>query len=151
MISGQHQGGRKKYFYKFVKALRKDLCSIPTLVKDGLSYNTTVTWIILNQHFYSVSNKESSSALPDMGPSPHLVMIPGVVKLLQEVDPFNAVWPDRLLKEFSHELAPSLILIFRTSIHQSSLPLDWKTALVTSLFKKGSRSNPTNFPNFNLL
>ena len=91
-----------------------------------------------------------------MGPSPHPEMasfdisIAGVVKLymLQEVDPFKAVGPDgippRLLKELSHELAQSLTLIFRASIHQSSLPLDWKTALVTLLFKKGSRSNPTN-------
>jgi len=58
MISGQHKGGRKKYFYKFVKALRKDPCSIPTLVKDGLSYNTNLDKSnILNQHFYSVFNK----------------------------------------------------------------------------------------------
>ena len=118
MISGQHQGRQKKYFYKFIKALRKDPCSIPTLVKDGLSYNTNMDKSnILNQHFYSVFNKESSSALPDMGPSPHPEMasfdisIAGVVKLLQEVDPFKAVGPDgippRLLKELSHKLAPS--------------------------------------------
>ena len=53
--------------------------------------------------------------------------------------------PPRLLKELSHKLSPSLTLIFRASIHQSSLSLDWKTALVTLLFKKGSRSNPTNY------
>jgi len=122
-------------------------------VKDGLSYKDKSN--ILNQHFYSVFNKESSSALPDMGPSlyPEMasfdISIAGVVKLLQEVDPFRAVGPEgippRLLKELSHELAPSLTSIFRTSILQSSLPLDWKTALVTPLFKKGSRSNPTNY------
>jgi len=153
MISGQHQDWRKKYFYKFVKVLHKDPCSIPTLVKDGLSYNTNLDKSnILNQHFYSVFNKESSSALPDMGPSSHPEMASfdisnvGVVKLLQEVDPFKAVGPDgippRLLKELSHKLVPSLTLIFRASICRSSLPLDWKTALVTLLFKKGSRSNP---------
>jgi len=54
-----------------------------------------------------------------MGPSPHPEMasfdisIVGVVNLLQEVVPFKAVGPDgiplRLLKELSHELAPSFI------------------------------------------
>jgi len=53
--------------------------------------------------------------------------------------------PPRLLKELSHKLTPILTLIFRASIHQNNLPLDWKTALVTPLFKKGSRSNPTNY------
>jgi len=57
-----------------------------------------------------------------MGPIPHPEMasfdisIAGVVKLLQEVVPLKAVGPDgippRLLKELSHELAPSLTLIF---------------------------------------
>ena len=37
MISGQHQGKQKKFFYKFIKALRKDPCSITIYVKDGLS------------------------------------------------------------------------------------------------------------------
>jgi len=62
-------------------------------VKDGLSYNTNLDKSnILNQHFYPVFNKESSSVLPDMGPSPHPEMasfdisIAGVVKLLQKVD-----------------------------------------------------------------
>jgi len=58
--SNDQWSASQKIFYKFVKALRKDPCSIPTLVKDGLSYNTN----ILNQHFYLVFNKESSSVLP---------------------------------------------------------------------------------------
>jgi len=132
------------------------LSGIPTLVKDGLTYNTNLNKSnILNQHFYSVFAKDSSSALPDLGPSPYPELPPfditvtGVPKLLQEVDLFKATGPDeipsRLLKEMSCELAPSLTLIFKASIHQSNLPSDWKTALVTPLLKKGSRSNPTNY------
>jgi len=91
-------------------------------VKDGLTYNSTLDKSnILNQHFYSVFNKESSATLTDMGPSPYPEMasfdisVTGVVRLLQEVDPFKAVEPDgilpRLLKELSHELTPSLTLL----------------------------------------
>jgi len=103
LISGQYQSRRKKYFYKFIKALRKDPCSIPTLLKDSLTYNSNLDKSnILNKHFYSVFNKESSATLPDMGPSPYPEMasfdifVTGVVRLLQEVDPFKAteVWRD---------------------------------------------------------
>ena len=65
---------------------------------------------------------------------------------MQKVDPFKALGPDGIPPRLmSYELAPSLTLIFRPSIHQSNLPSDWKTAMVTPLFKKGSRSNPTNY------
>jgi len=84
---------------------------------------------------------------PDLPPFD--ITVTGVAKLLQEIDPFKATGPDgipsRLLKEMSCELVPSLTLIFKTSIHQSNLPSDWKTALVSPLFKKDSRSNPTNY------
>ena len=139
-----------------MKSLRKDSCGIPTLVKDGVTYNTNLEKSnILNQHFYSVFTNDSSSLLPEMGQSPYPdvplfdINVAGVAKLLQEVVPFKATGPDgippRLLKEMSNELAPSLTLIFRASIHQSSIPSDCKTALVTPLFKKGSKSNPTNY------
>ena len=40
MISGPQDV--KSIFYKFVKSLRKDSCGIPTLVKDGVTYNTNL-------------------------------------------------------------------------------------------------------------
>jgi len=47
---------------------------------------------------------------------------------LQEVDPFKVtrqdVIPSGPLKEMSCELAPSLTLIFKPSIHQGNLPSD---------------------------
>jgi len=49
------------------------------------------------------------------------------------------------LKEVSSEIAPCLSLVFRASLKQGILPSDWKTALVTPLFKKGSRNDPCNY------
>jgi len=79
----------KEILYKFVKALYKDPFSIPTLVKDGVTYNSNLDKSnILNQHFYSVFSKESSATLPGMGPSPYSEMmsfdisVTGVVRLL---------------------------------------------------------------------
>jgi len=77
------------------------------------------------------------------------INIQGVFHLLNTIDPFKATGPEslppKLLKELSHELAPCLTLLFKASIHQSTLPLDWKTALVMPVFKKGSKSDPSNY------
>ena len=43
------------------------------------------------------------------------------------------------------EIAPCLSLVFVASLHQGVVPQDWKLALVTPLFKKGSRSEPSNY------
>jgi len=64
----------------------------------------------------------------------------GIIQLLNVIDLFKAMGPDglppRLLKELSNVLAPCLALLFNASLQQSTLPKDWKTALVTPLFKK---------------
>ena len=51
---------------------------------------------------------------------------------------------NQLLKELSNNLTPCLTLLFRASLHQSALPEDWVTALVTPLFKRGNRSDPSH-------
>ena len=73
----------------------------------------------------------------------------GIAQLFSNIDPFKAMGPDglpsRLLKELSNELAPCLSTLFRASLHQSTIPGDWRTALVTPLHKKGSCSDPSNY------
>ena len=43
------------------------------------------------------------------------------------------------------ETAPCLSLVFAASLHQGTVPQDWKLALVTPLFKKGNRKEPSNY------
>jgi len=73
----------------------------------------------------------------------------GIAKLFSEIDPYKAMGPDeippQLLKELSSEIAPCPSLVFRGSLKQGILPSDWKTALVTALFKKGSRNDQCNY------
>ena len=73
----------------------------------------------------------------------------GVANLLNELDPFKAPGPDgipsKLLKETSANIAPLLTLIYRASLKQGKLPNDWKRAFVAPIFKKGSRTNPSNY------
>ena len=53
--------------------------------------------------------------------------------------------PPKLLKELAHVLSPSLTGAKNATLKQGCLPCDWKTTLVTPLFKKEDCSNLTNY------
>ena len=90
-----------------------------------------------------------------MGPSqsptvpPIKVTCKGVLKLLKDIKPYKASRPDnipgRLLKEAAEELAPGLTFLFQISLDSGKIPADWKSALVTPVFKKGNRSSTANY------
>ena len=73
----------------------------------------------------------------------------GVLKLLQALNISKAAGPDglrpRVLKELSAELAPILTLLFQASLHQKYLPDIWKHANVNPIYKKGDKTNPSNY------
>ena len=46
---------------------------------------------------------------------------------------------------FADEVAPILTVIFNTSYDKGEVPLDWKTAFVHPIFKKGSKKLPLNY------
>ena len=90
-----------------------------------------------------------------MGPSPfpNLEQIQiqpnGIKSLLSPLNPHKATGPDnisgRFLKELHQELTPALTLIVQASLHQGQVPIIWKDAFITPLFKKGDRSKPSNY------
>ena len=73
----------------------------------------------------------------------------GVRKLLTGLNPSKAAGPEAIkpviLKELSNEIAPLVIAIFRLSLDTGTVPRDWKTAIVSPLFKKGDKGNPANY------
>jgi len=73
----------------------------------------------------------------------------GDKSLLDNLDSYEATGPDNvpahLLKLFSSELAPVLTMIFQTSLHQSHIPTNWKTANIIPVHKKGNHSVPNNY------
>ena len=149
-------GGKKKNFFRYIKSMRRDNYGIPTLQKDGITYSSDEDKAeVLNEHFASVFTKNSGHSVPSLDPSlypdllPFEVTVDEVHVLLGELDPFKVTGPDgippKLLKELAHALAPSLALLFNASLKRGCLPCDWKTASVTSLFKKGNCSDPTNY------
>ena len=73
----------------------------------------------------------------------------GVKKLLKSLKPAKASGPDnispRVLKELADEVAPALTTLFQASLDTGIVPDDWRTALVTPVFKKGERYKPENY------
>jgi Reverse transcriptase (RNA-dependent DNA polymerase)/Endonuclease-reverse transcriptase len=109
----------------------------------------------LNRFFASVFTKEDRANIP-VQPSEtdkkldKIHISPNeVVKKLQKLRPDSAAGPDnihpRLLKECCNELSIPLTIIFRKSLREGRVPADWKTATVTPIFKKGKRTDPSNY------
>ena len=84
---------------------------------------------------------------PDI--SPLLIHDEGVANLLSSLDDHKASGPDEipttLLKKLATVISPVLTRIFQASLHQCLIPMDWKSANVVPVFKKGERSIPSNY------
>lgn len=76
-------------------------------------------------------------------------LIPGIIKLLNNINPKKANGPDlipcRILKEAAVEIAPFLQFLFSKSMESGAVPSDWLKANVTSVFKKGSKHLVANY------
>ena len=79
----------------------------------------------------------------------HSIDACGVLSQLRQLNPNKAQEPDelspQLLKLVAEELAPALTIIFQQSHDLSSTPKDWNSAIVTSIYKKGLKSDPSNY------
>ena len=99
--------------------------------------------------------KENVVNLPNLDSSPYPsidplnVTVNGIASLLCGLDVHKACGPDgiypRLLKETTHSVAPMLTLLYQASLKQHKVPSEWKKALVAPVFKKGDRTNPSNY------
>jgi hypothetical protein len=147
---------RSKKLGAFIKSKRTDQMGVSPLKEGGFMHVDPKTKAnILNRQFTSVFSKDDGSALPDLGPSIYPAMDTitvsqnGVIKLLRNLKPFTASGPDgiptRLLKETAEEISPAITLMFQASINQGRVPSLWKNAHIVPLFKKGSRSDASNY------
>ena len=73
----------------------------------------------------------------------------GTENLLEKLNPHKAAGPDQIkpivLQALHKELAPILQMIFQRSINQGKLPNIWKDANVSPVFKKGDKSESSNY------
>ena len=72
-----------------------------------------------------------------------------VMKMLFNLKPHTAPGPDgitpRDLKQLSDTIAPTLCNIYSLSYEIGEIPDDWRKANVVPIYKKGDRTDPSNF------
>jgi len=72
-----------------------------------------------------------------------------VLDLLQKLDAYKSMGPDglhpRVLRELADVVAKPLSITFRQSWLTRDVPVDWKLANVTPIFKKGWKDDPGSY------
>ena len=152
----EDQTGNPKKLYSFIKSKKCDASGVAPLSSKGINHSDSLKKAdILNQQFTSVFTKEDTSDIPTLKSAGHPSVSPivlnrkGVLKLLNDINPFKATGPDaipgRLLKSLSEAVVDILCLIFQASLDQRKTPKAWKKAFVSSIFKKVDRHKPSNY------
>ena len=146
-----------KAFYKYVNSKLKTRAGVANLVTpEGTASSDTEKAQALNTFFVSVFTQETPD-IPDFQPSKKIahpmadpiITAQEVVKKLSKLKPNKSPGPDgmhpRLLKEIGTSIAEPLSIIMNKSIEEGTVPLDWKDANVTPIYKKGKKTDPGNY------
>ena len=149
-----------KKLWKYIRSRTKPRSNISHLVntKTGkLTENEKEQADVLAKQFSSVMVNEPDGELPDISDkeliTPPLSSIhvteEMVLKKLKNLDPSKSPGPDeihpRVLKETSTAIAPALTVLYNNILTSHDVPEDWRTAIITAIFKKGSKSDPGNY------
>ena len=111
---------------------------------------------LLNNFFTTVFTKENLEKIPEV---PDKVVESNlenieiaeteVLKMLREPDASKPMGPNNihpfLIKSMAEVFVKPLTLIFQKSVSSGTLPNAWKEARITPIFKKGSKTEPSNY------
>ena len=148
-----------KEFYSYVRNKKMLGSTIgPLATTDGNIVNEDTEMAnILNDFFASVFTDEDPG---DIKPFParhnddtylnniHITerdILQTVTKMNVNKTPGPDKISPRILKEVKEEISHPLFILFSESLRQGKVPTDWKYANVTPVFKKGVKSNPSNY------
>lgn len=148
-----------KEFYGYVNSKKPTVREIGPLKNPNGVLATAPRDIasILNNYFCTVFQSEDLTNIPDPviyyeGDSPliNILITPQMVeKKINKLNQYKTPGPDeipaRILKVVSDELVQPLTNIFNASLDSGNLPVDWKIANVTPIFKKGQPELPSNY------
>jgi len=150
-----------KSFYAYVRSKQKVRDKVGpiensagNIISDGFQMAES-----LNEYFSSVFTTEDidSVPLPDTkfegGESSELgqlfvtpeMISKKIKKMKDNKSPGVDGIPPKLLKEIVDQISTPLAIFFNLSLKEGIVPLEWKEANITPLFKKGSRNRTENY------
>ena len=84
-----------------------------------------------------------------------LVEVETVAGKINALNPNKACGPDKLrartLCELSAELSEPITILFNKCLTEGVVPNDWKLSNVTGIYKKGDKTDPSNYRPISLL
>jgi hypothetical protein len=147
----------RKNFSNYIKSKTKSRTTIGPLktAEGSITANKTEMANTLNGFFASVFTAENMTNIPvkQRETNAEITTVEFkselILKKLAGLRPDSAPGPDkispRILKELRFELVEPLRKLFTKSMQTCTVPKDWKTAVVTPIFKKGAKSDPGNY------
>ncbi|KAI8481821.1 hypothetical protein Bbelb_404260 [Branchiostoma belcheri] len=147
-----------KAFWKYVNSRLQVRQKVGSLVRtDGSIAQTDLEKAEeLSNFFASVFTTEDVSSIPRLDARTSAPVLEGIEVTekavrdkLEALNPSKSAGPDnfhpRFLKELAGELAYPLTILFNKSLKAARLPEEWKTAHITPIHKKGSRTTAGNY------
>ena len=87
-----------------------------------------------------MKSKRMDPSIKHQTMKPFNITTNGIIKLLNNLNPYKAQGPDnispRILKELADEISPFLQLIYTQSLDTGEVPADWRTANVSPVYNK---------------
>ena len=154
---GSNEWDGMKRFWSFVKHSRTDSSKISHLKAEGVKVTHPAGKAsALNRQFKKAFSRETPippDLLPPTATHPTMpdidITTAGIQKQLEKLKTRKAPGPDGItpivLKQLAHVIAPILTEIYRKSYSTGEVPRDWRRANVVPIYKKGDRSDPSNY------
>ena len=144
-----------KAYWKYVNSKRKCKINVNSLLSpDGIITEDNIEKVdILNTLFTSVFTKEDLNGIAEFNANynGHCIINikfseKDIEEILKALKVTKSRGPDnihpRILKEVAYVLAKPLYLLFRKSIDTGKLPISWKDAHISSVYRSGEKFLP---------
>ena len=149
-----------KVFWSHIRSKLKTKTGVAPLLenvqdKNSVRFSDTEKANILQTQFCSVFTREPEGELPHFPKtsSSYIGMIhithDMVKDEIRKLNVNKSCGPDdihaRILIELVDHLGIPIAVLLNKTLESGEVPLDWKKAKITPIFKKGARNNPANY------
>ena len=154
-VARKAKEGNCKPFFSLARGRLATKAGVAPLLSDkndpeSIKYDDTEKSEILQRQFCGVFTQEPCGEVPQLSSRTEsklfeiCVTEDQVLRKLTSLNPSKSCGPDqlhpRILKELANEITPALTDLFNLSLSNGEVPLDWRSASVSPIFKNGKNA-----------